>query len=247
MRTLEIEDRQKLQTIQDSITNMFAMLDSTFDITSSLEEKYYIFHLRHDMVAKARIRSDPIAFGFHEKLQELKFLRQKLESLHKRVKAIEQLSSSALDLENGHSLRELAEEARRESKVMHSLTEKATQDAAAVKVITVITMIYLPLTVVANFFSTQFVTQKPVGGGHVIEVAGNWWILAAVGFPLTAFTFFMWWAISQRMFLIDALQELRMKSTDQLRVLALRRESKKSVSDQESLAESVMASGAIGP
>jgi hypothetical protein len=119
---------------------------------------------------------------------------------------------------------------------MHALTEKATQDAAAVKVITVITMIYLPLTVVANFFSTQFVTQKPVGGRHVIEVVDNWWILVAVGLPLTAITFFMWWAISQRMLLTDALRELRTRSVAHLRVLASRRGSKKSVSDQESLA-----------
>lgn len=51
-------------------------------------------------------------------------------------------------------------------------------------------------------------TQKPVARGHGIEVADNWWLLAAVGFPLTAVTF-MCWAISQRMFLVDTLQELR--------------------------------------
>ena len=238
-------DIQKLQTVQDRIIDMFAMLDSTIDIARSLEEKYHIFHLHLDTVTKSRIRSDPIAFAFHEKLQDLHFTRQKLESLHERVKAIGQLSSSALDLENGHSLRALAEEARREGKAMHGLTQKATQDAAAVKVITVITMVYLPLTVVANFFSTQFVTQKPVGQGHTIEVADNWWILAAVGFPLTAVTFLMWWAISQRMLVINALQELRTRSTKQLRVLASARGSKKSVSDQESLAGSVMASGAV--
>jgi Mg2+ and Co2+ transporter CorA len=245
MKTLFLEDRQKLQMIQDRITDMFAMLDSTIDIASSLEEKYYIFHLGLDAVTKSRVRSDAIAFAFHEKIKELKFIRQKLESLHRRMKAVVQLSSSALDLENGHSLRALAEEARREGKVMHALTEKATQDAAAVKVITVITMIYLPLTVVANFFSTQFVTQKPVGKSHVIEVADNWWILAAVGLPLTAVTFFMWWAISQRMLLIDALRELRMRSAAHLRVLASRKGSKKSVSDQESLAGSTMALGNV--
>ena len=153
---------------------MFSMLDSTIDIAGSLEEKYHICHHGLDAVVKSRLRSDPIAFAFHEKLQELNFVRQKLESLHRRMKATVLLSSSALDLENGPSLRALAEEARKEGKVMHRLTEKATQDAAAVRVITVITMIYLPLTVVANFFSTQFVTQKSVGGSHAVEVADNW-------------------------------------------------------------------------
>jgi hypothetical protein len=157
---------------------MFAMLDSTLDVVSSLEERYYIFHLGLDAVTKSRVRSDPIAFTFHEKLQELKFILPKLKSLHRRTKAVVELSSSALDLENSHPLRTLAEEAQREGKRMHTLTEKPTRDGAAVKVITIITMIYLPLIVVAIFFSTQFMIQKSVGECHVVEVMDNWWILA---------------------------------------------------------------------
>jgi Mg2+ and Co2+ transporter CorA len=245
IKTLSFEDSQKLQTIQERITDMFAMLDSTTDITSSLEEKYYIFHLGLDTVIQSRIRYDPIAFAFHEKIQELKFMRQKLENLHRSIEATVQFASSLLDLENGQSLRGLAEEARREGKVMHSLTEKATQDAAAVKVITVITMIYLPLTVVANFFSTVFVTRTSDGPTNTIQVANNWWILAAVGIPLTGVTFFMWWAISQRMFLLDALGELKTRSMKHLSVLASRSGSKESVCDQESLAGLEIASGAV--
>lgn len=56
--------------------------------------------------------------------------------------------SSALDLENGHSLKTLAEESREESKTMRALTEKATSDATAVKVLTIITLTYLPATAV---------------------------------------------------------------------------------------------------
>ena len=57
--------------------------------------------------------------------------------------------SSLLDLGNGNSLKELAEEARRENTTMRRLTEKSTQDAAAVKVLTMITLVYLPATVVS--------------------------------------------------------------------------------------------------
>ena len=56
--------------------------------------------------------------------------------------------SSLLDLGNGNSLKELAEEARQENTTMRKLTEKSTRDAAAVKVLTMITLIYLPVTVV---------------------------------------------------------------------------------------------------
>ena len=57
--------------------------------------------------------------------------------------------SSLLDLDNGHALKELAEEARKDNTAMRMLTEKGTQDAAAVKVLTVITLIYLPASAVS--------------------------------------------------------------------------------------------------
>ena len=50
---------------------------------------------------------------------------------------------------NGHALELLAEEARRENINIRRLTEKGTRDAAAVKVLTIITLIYLPATVVS--------------------------------------------------------------------------------------------------
>ena len=51
--------------------------------------------------------------------------------------------------DNGHSLKVLAQESRIENVHMRRLTEKATRDAAAMKAITVITILYLPTTVVA--------------------------------------------------------------------------------------------------
>lgn len=57
--------------------------------------------------------------------------------------------SNVLDLGNGNSLKVLAEEARLENSAMKDLTVKATQDAAAVKVLTIMTLVYLPATVVS--------------------------------------------------------------------------------------------------
>jgi hypothetical protein len=58
----------------------------------------------------------------HEKLQELKFILPKLESLHRRTKAVVHLSSPVLDLEKGDPLRALAEEVQREGKMMYAQT-----------------------------------------------------------------------------------------------------------------------------
>ena len=120
--------------------------------------------------------------------------------------------SSLLDLGNGYSLKELAEEARKENSAIRKLTEKSTKDAAAVKVLTMITLIYLPATVVSvcpsiesnlnvglmtwqNFFSTEFVSQKQQSSGSMeVVVSSNAWLFAAISVPLTLCTILIWWA-----------------------------------------------------
>lgn len=57
--------------------------------------------------------------------------------------------ASFLDLGNGFALRELGHDAREETEEIHKLTESSAQDAAAVKLLTMIMLIYLPATVVS--------------------------------------------------------------------------------------------------
>lgn len=203
---LTVEDRQQFRLIEDRITDMFAMLDSTIDIVSSLEEKYHIFYLGCASVSLEMIKSDQNAFMFHEQSRKLKLIRKQLEALHQRVQSSVQLLSSLLDLENGRSLRKLAEESRTENIAMRKLSEKAQTDGAAVKVITIITMIYLPTTVVTNFFSTSFVYSGSSSASDTIAVAPNWWILVAVSLPLTVLTFAAWWILQHMQQCMDQMR-----------------------------------------
>lgn len=61
--------------------------------------------------------------------------------------------SSILELGNGVSLKLLVEEARNENTTTRKLIEKSAQDASAVKVLTIITLIFLPSTAVAVNYS----------------------------------------------------------------------------------------------
>lgn len=62
--------------------------------------------------------------------------------------------SGMLELGNGVSLKLLAEEARNENTSMRKLAEKSAQDATAVKVLTIITLIFLPSSVIAVSYFT---------------------------------------------------------------------------------------------
>jgi hypothetical protein len=56
--------------------------------------------------------------------------------------------SDLLSYEEAVALKDLTSETQQESKAMMHLTERSTKDAAAMKILTVITLIYLPTTIV---------------------------------------------------------------------------------------------------
>lgn len=64
--------------------------------------------------------------------------------------------ANLFDLSNGENLKTLAEDSRSESNAMRQLSEKGFRDAVAVKVLTIVTLVYLPTTVVAVSASPPF-------------------------------------------------------------------------------------------
>lgn len=212
---------------------MFSMLDSTLDILTSLQEKYHVFSCGHEGLPLGSIRTDRIAFGFHEAVREVQLIRKQLDALYERVKSSVQLLSSLLDLENGQSLQKLAEESRKENTAMRILTEKSGADASAVKVITIITLIYLPTSVVTNFFSTTFVTSQPNGSGTDVAVAGNWWVLAAVSLPLTVVTCAVWWLLQHKSLFAQMARSAASKSRIKIQLSKKLRSAEKPMDDEE--------------
>lgn len=130
--------------------------------------------------------------GFSEILNETKLYLTKAQVLEKRIQGASALLSGLLDYENAYSLRLLAEEARNDNIAMRNLTEKATKDSGAIKIITIITVFFLPATVVASFFSTQFVSIS----AHNLVLSTKWWIYFAITGPLTIFTLLVWYITS---------------------------------------------------
>ena len=78
---------------------------------------------------------------------------------------------------------------------MKHLAEKASRDSSSMRILTIITMTYLPCTIVSNFYSTQFVNQIEVGGGTTkLAYAQNAWLFFAISAPLTILTFLVWYS-----------------------------------------------------
>ncbi len=194
----ECGERQALMILDDKLLNAALVIKSTTDDLTSQFDYYTSFGISHRHSEPDEHTST--TFLISEQLKELRLLSLRIESLRSRLQGITNLVSSFLDLSSGFALQDLAKESSKEneqmrklSERMHKLTEKATQDAAAVKVLTILTLIYLPATVVSNFFSTSFVNSEPASGiaAHIV-VSNDWWIFVAAAIPLTMVTLYVW-------------------------------------------------------
>ncbi|KAG8534358.1 uncharacterized protein KY384_001202 [Bacidia gigantensis] len=194
---VDIDDRQSLKDLEDEVLDIILALDSLFETIDALSNKFDQYrHLNAELTGQVIDGFDNqiVAQAFQERRATVNIHRRKIQNLYEKVKGMISLLSSILDLGNGSSLKMLAAEATSENIAMRRLVEKSTQDAAAVKVLTVITLIFLPATVVSNFFSSEFVTTNSRKDVNTVVLTSNAWLFAAISVPLTLVTLFIWWA-----------------------------------------------------
>jgi Mg2+ and Co2+ transporter CorA len=166
--------RQELMVLDEKMLNTLIILRSTIDTLRCLND-----HYRSCQDQTYGLGCATLGVAFYERLRELEMLVLRVEGLQSKLQNITALLSSFLDLNNGFAIQKL--------------TEKGSQDTVAMKVLTILTLIYLPATVVSNFFSTCFVrTESPAGKAAHIVVSGDWWIFVAASLPLTMLTFYIW-------------------------------------------------------
>jgi Mg2+ and Co2+ transporter CorA len=194
----ECGERQALMILDEKISNAALVIKATADNAKAQLASYK--SVKHLEESHDPFEADPVSFMYLEQLRELELLSTRIDALRSRLQGITKVVSIFLDLGSGIALQNLAkesgkenEEMRKLSESMHELTKKSMQDAAAVKVLTILTLVYLPTTVVSNFFSTSFVNSEPASGvGAHITVSSDWWIFAVVSVPLTLLTLYVW-------------------------------------------------------
>jgi len=164
---------------------------------------------------------------------------QRAVVLRDKAKSTGQLLSDLLNYENAVALKAIAHESHEENRSMIQLTGRSTKDAATVKVLTIISLVYLPTSIVTNFFSTQFVQTNDSGHMHV---SANAWLLAAIAVPLTLFTIATWWlwAHCRIKLLLKTTQHLKLPRT-------LYRSQRSFLPSQEKEGSSDLESGNIAP
>lgn len=151
------------------------------------------------------IDQTPILNLLTEALNQANAYLVKAEVLRKQVKGATTLLTDILTYENAFVLKVLAEEARIDNVAMVRLSAQAAEDSSAIRIITIITVIFLPATVVSvslyllsappkltesmqSFFSTQFVHIEV----DSFRLSKSTWIYFAVTAVLTLITIGSW-------------------------------------------------------
>jgi hypothetical protein len=134
---------------------------------------------------------------FAEIVRDLNVNLMRFDELHSRLQSLTTLVSSFLDLNGSYALQLLTQESKRENEAMRKLNERMTElaeknaeEAVTVTVLAILTMIYLPFTVVSNFFSTSFVGL--VTSSDRIFITQDCWILFLISIALTFLTIYVW-------------------------------------------------------
>ncbi|KAF8526173.1 hypothetical protein BDD12DRAFT_985012 [Trichophaea hybrida] len=89
---------------------------------------------------------------------------------------------------NSYSLKDVAKETASENKAMVTIAKQSLSDSRMVKITTVIATIYLPLSLVASFFSTGLVQYSENGEGANITMRNATWVFIVICVSLMACT-----------------------------------------------------------
>ncbi|KAF2716507.1 hypothetical protein K431DRAFT_235238 [Polychaeton citri CBS 116435] len=149
------------------------------DMREKIEQQTrYSDHIKHDLdVIPRRIKNQSKAI--------FNFIAQK---------------DNRINIQLAESSRRIAEESRRDNllnleiaKQTAQVADETRRDGQAMKTIAVLTLVFLPGTAIASFFSMNMFNWEPGPGEKV--VSGYLWIYFAVTVPITLgfLGFWMWW------------------------------------------------------
>ncbi|WPG98670.1 Hypothetical protein R9X50_00146300 [Acrodontium crateriforme] len=116
--------------------------------------------------------------------------RYEFEVLPRRIENARMTIGNLVQQHNDLMNFETAESSRR-------IAEATLSESASMKAIAVMTMIFLPGTAVASFFSMAMFDWNANDGS---ELASKWlWIYFVIAIPLTGLVLMVWWVFSKRM------------------------------------------------
>jgi Mg2+ and Co2+ transporter CorA len=179
------EDLQK-----DSYAKNFAYLQQWRDLSDRAEQLPAHFNATNRILKVLQEIQDPAMSHFLERQVDLfSSIDDSASVLQSRIQGVIGLLSNTIDTKN-------QEDSANLNQHLYKMTRFSVDDSASVKLITIVTLFYLPASFVAtllgmNLFVFNQNTKKVV-------IAKDFWIYVVIFSPLTLLTFGTWKVMSRR-------------------------------------------------
>jgi len=214
-----IEDRLSLSQLEDSTTDLIVILQTMINNLARIRDQLNKTCVAYCDRGECSCRYTMEEYTEYINQVEINLGRAKV--LRTRFQYTAKLSLDILSYEEATILREVGQASRQESTHIMKLTAISTRDATAMKILTIIGLIYLPTTIVTNFFSTQFVH---LDNRDKTQISTQVWIIFAASVPLTLLTFGLWWGCVRFQSLLSSLETLYSKCSQMVFWLPTRKD-----------------------
>ncbi|KAL9026508.1 MAG: hypothetical protein Q9196_004834 [Gyalolechia fulgens] len=183
---------QRLHSLRDRVFVVSPRLRATLEIVGTLEALEAV-----DICTDADSRSERVHHR-RQFLYELKTYKALTKGLLESTKSLESRMESILTmLSVALSLRQQATGVDISGGVLKMTTE-IVSDSTTVRVITFVTLLYMPATFIATVLGTNLFSYSGSGPHAGFRVSPQFWIFVVLAIPLTLVTIGCWFFYSQR-------------------------------------------------
>ncbi|KAK3985065.1 hypothetical protein QBC44DRAFT_251306 [Cladorrhinum sp. PSN332] len=180
----QVNHLREMQICNELVNEALGIVEGNMNVVRSLREFYFVLSADEDLPLEFRVYpATRSTIGF---LQELDALTSEWENLARTCKDLEKMTANRTELIRQHLELRTSERSLR-------LSERMEQEAVVMRIVTLVTLIYLPATFVSTFFSTDVVKyqEDDYPNGRYSKLAMVRWL--QVTLPLTFVTLFAAW------------------------------------------------------
>ncbi|KAH0613689.1 uncharacterized protein H6S33_005575 [Morchella sextelata] len=154
---VEFKDVQELQRFEEKVQSLLLALETNRDTITTLQK--HNDQLRNCGLGLEEHHFTAVDDSLDTYLTELAIYKRNVEALLQRIRGRSRLLYNILDYRNAETAHrhgqknvDFAELGRRDTDLMMKMTKRTTREAVAVKIVTFVTLFYLPATFVAVCF-----------------------------------------------------------------------------------------------
>ncbi|KAH7356218.1 hypothetical protein BKA66DRAFT_250388 [Pyrenochaeta sp. MPI-SDFR-AT-0127] len=189
-------DLQKIQFIQEKAEEALLVLKSNAEVLGELRQ-HYIYasgHAEYPEELKTECQADLSRFErcISGVEKDLRMLQARTETLLSLLANRKSLLYSILQHHGVKQAQTSADQMERMTREMHEIAKKTKQETVSMRVITSVTLFFLPATFIATFMSTDIL--KFGHGESDFQIQGLK-VYLAIALPLTILTFVAWYMI----------------------------------------------------